>query len=89
MDSSLEKKLLEKSKEIGEDLSSKAFSLAMDAQDSVHHLRGHFHYPKMKDLPHGNYWDEFVLVSVLTFVSYAITFIQIYILLGTPSQRFY
>ena len=55
MDSSLEKKLLEKSKEIGEDLSSRAFSLAMDAQDSLHHLRGQFHYPKMKDLPHGNY----------------------------------
>ena len=53
MDSQLEDELQAKSKNIGEDLTSKGFALAMDAQDPLKHLRKLFHYPKMKDLPHG------------------------------------
>lgn len=54
MDKQLEERLLIKSKDLSVDITSREFALALDTADPLRQMRSLFHYPTMKDLPHGN-----------------------------------
>ena len=55
MDGCLNEELEKLAAGMGLDIHSREFACAMDKQDPHHHLRQMFFYPKMKELPHGQY----------------------------------